>query len=165
MSRAWIAFGGNLGDREASFAAALHAFEADPQVDPVRGSAVYETEPVGPGDQERYWNAVLEAETTLPPRRLLERCLAIETALGRVRRERWGARPIDLDILLYGDLRIREEGLEIPHPLLHQRSFVLLPLADLAPARRVKGRTVFEWLECCGPVDAVRVRESLWPWR
>jgi len=164
MSRAWIAFGGNLGDREVLFSSAVAGFEADGESRPVRSSAVYETEAVGPGEQDPYWNAVLEIETRRSPESLLDFCLSLEARLGRVRGERWGPRLIDLDLLLFEDLVIREENLQVPHPRLTERSFVLLPLADLVPDRKVGGRTVSEWLDRCGAVAVKRIRETLGEW-
>ena len=161
MRTAWIAMGGNMGDREAAFSAAFAALGADPAIRPTRGSAVYETDPVGPGPQENYWNAVLEIETDLDPRELLARCQQVETALGRVRAERWGPRIIDLDILLFGEETVGEPGLTVPHPRLHERAFVLRPLADLVPDRVVRGRSVADWLADCPRGGIVRVRESL----
>lgn len=154
-----------MGDRSALFSAALSGLEKDEAIVVIRGSGVYETEPVGPGDQDPYWNAVLEVDTSRSPRSLLESCLRLEKDLGRVRGARWGPRLIDLDLLLFEDLEIREPDLEVPHPRLTERSFVLLPLADLIPGRVVKGKTILEWLERCGPVEKNRIRESLWPWR
>jgi len=99
-------------------------------------SPVYETDPVGPPPQGPYLNAVVRLRTSLPPRALLERLQAIETAAGRTRGgERNAARTLDLDILFYGDAKIHEPGLAVPHPRLHERAFVLEPLCDLAPDR------------------------------
>ncbi len=98
-------------------------------------SSFHETDPVGDENQPRFTNACALLETDLAPRELLHRLLTIETRLGRVRdpARRWGPRVIDLDLLVYGDERIREKGLEIPHPRMRERSFVLLPLAEIAP--------------------------------
>ncbi|MFP4351447.1 MAG: 2-amino-4-hydroxy-6-hydroxymethyldihydropteridine diphosphokinase [Puniceicoccaceae bacterium] len=161
MRTAWIAMGGNLGDRGAAFSAALAALRADPAIRPARGSAVYETDPVGPGPQEKYWNAVLEIGTDLGPRELLARCQRVEALLGRVRAERWGPRIIDLDILLFGEETVAGPELTVPHPRLHERAFVLRPLADLVPDRVVRGRTVADWLAGHPRDGIVRVRESL----
>jgi len=165
MNRAWIAFGSNLGDRSVSFRAALEELRKDPRIVFCRGSRIYETEPVGPGDQEPYWNAVLELETSCQPLSLLNACLRIEDLLGRKRAERWGPRVIDLDLLLYEGVRLSQEDIELPHPRLTTRSFVLLPLADLIPEMMVAGKSVCDWLERCEPFEKKIVRESLWPWR
>ena len=102
-------------------------------------STLRETDPVGVTDQPRFLNGVAALETELAPRELLDVLLAVERRLGRERRERWGPRTIDLDLLLYGDEVIDEDGLTIPHPRLHERRFVLEPLADLAPKLVVPG--------------------------
>jgi 2-amino-4-hydroxy-6-hydroxymethyldihydropteridine diphosphokinase len=91
---------------------------------------VYETEPVGP-PQPPFLNAVLEISTTLEPRALLEACLAVEAELGRVRSERWGPRTLDVDVLTYDEREVHEPGLDIPHPRMHERAFVLVPLGEL----------------------------------
>jgi 2-amino-4-hydroxy-6-hydroxymethyldihydropteridine diphosphokinase len=133
--RALIALGSNLGDRVGHFGAARQALTATPGVSVVAASRIYETDPVGPPGQGPYLNAVLALDTRLSPSALLTRLLAIEAERGRVRdrdAERWGPRPLDLDLLLYGDLCRVEAGLEIPHPRLHQRAFVLEPLCEVA---------------------------------
>ncbi len=98
-------------------------------------SRLIETDPQGPPGQERYLNGAVAIDTALPPRGLLEALLAIEAALGRDRASepRWGSRTLDLDLLLYGDLVLDQEGLRVPHPRLHERAFVLAPLAEIAP--------------------------------
>jgi 2-amino-4-hydroxy-6-hydroxymethyldihydropteridine diphosphokinase len=102
--------------------------------DVVAVSPVYETEPVGgPSGQGRYLNLVAELDTDLGPRRLLELAQRLEVAAGRVRAERWGPRTLDVDVLLVGDLRVEEPDLVVPHPRMHERRFVVAPLADLAP--------------------------------
>lgn len=127
--RAFLALGSNLGDRQASIDAAVAAMP-----DVVAVSPVYETDPVGgPADQPPYLNAVVELDTDLSPRQLLELCQRLEQAAGRVRRERWGPRTLDVDVLLVGDLVVNEPDLVVPHPRMWERDFVLRPLADLAP--------------------------------
>jgi 2-amino-4-hydroxy-6-hydroxymethyldihydropteridine diphosphokinase len=138
---AYIALGSNLGQREALLAFALQALRATPGIDVVGVSGIYETDPVGPGPQGPYLNAVARVETWIDPRSLLERMLAIEREAGRERSAdgegeplRWGPRTLDLDLLLYTDRCIDEPGLCIPHPRLHERAFVLEPLCELAPS-------------------------------
>ena len=133
--RAYVGLGSNLGDRSAHLLLGLSALSRLPQTHLLRLSPVYETEPVGP-PQPPYLNLVAELETGLAPRALLLEMLRIERALGRERRERWGPRTLDLDLLLYGDLALKEEDLEVPHPRLHERAFVLVPLLDLLPEGR-----------------------------
>ncbi|HPC04373.1 MAG TPA: 2-amino-4-hydroxy-6-hydroxymethyldihydropteridine diphosphokinase [Syntrophales bacterium] len=99
----------------------------------IRVSSLYRTEPLGIADQDWFVNAVAEIRTTLPPRDLLSALLHIESLMGRVRAGRWGPRVIDLDLLLYGQSVIDEPGLTVPHPELHKRRFVLVPLNEIAP--------------------------------
>jgi 2-amino-4-hydroxy-6-hydroxymethyldihydropteridine diphosphokinase len=140
---AYIGLGSNLGDRRAMIADALE------RLHPTRVSSVVETEPWGKTDQPRFLNAVAEIETDLEPSALLDRLLELERGLGRVRREKWGPRTIDLDLLLYGDRQVSSDSLSVPHPRLHERRFVLEGLAELCPDRNVPGldRTVRELLE------------------
>lgn len=126
--RAFLAIGSNLGDRAANLRAAV---EAMPDV--VGVSATYETDPVGGPEQGPYLNAVVELDTECTPRQLLELCRRLETAAGRLRGERWGPRTLDVDVLLVGDQVVDEPDLQVPHPRLWERAFVLIPLADLAP--------------------------------
>ena len=135
MTRAYVGLGSNLGDREATIRAAVAAL---PGV--VAVSALRETEPVGPVEQPPFLNGAVALETELSPRELLDVLLAVERELGRERRERWGPRTIDLDLLLYGDRVVDEPGLSLPHPRLHERRFALEPLAELDPELAVPGR-------------------------
>ena len=135
MTVAYVGLGANLGDREGTIRAAVADLP-----DVVAVSLLRETDPVGVTDQPQFLNGVAALETELTPRELLDVLLAVERRLGRERRERWGPRTIDLDLLLYGDEVIDEDGLTIPHPRLHERRFVLEPLADLAPKLVVPGR-------------------------
>ena len=134
MTVAYVGLGANLGDREETIRAAVAELPDVVAVSPLR-----ETDPVGVTDQPQFLNGVAALETELAPRELLDVLLAIERRLGRERRERWGPRTIDLDLLLYGDAVIDEDSLKIPHPRLHERRFVLEPLADLAPKLVVPG--------------------------
>jgi 2-amino-4-hydroxy-6-hydroxymethyldihydropteridine diphosphokinase len=130
--RAFIGLGSNLGDRRAFLAAAVDGLRGGGDV--VAVSPLYETEPVGgPAGQGPFLNVVVELSTEDSPRRLLERCRALESAAGRVRDERWGPRTLDADVLLVEGTEVHERDLTVPHPRLWERRFVVQPLADLAP--------------------------------
>ena len=147
MTRAYVGLGANLGDRERTLRAAIDALGAEDGVEVVAVSALRETDPVGVGDQPRFLNGAAELETTLTARELLGRLLAIEQRFGRVRVPgEHGPRTVDLDLLLYGDAQLDEPGLTVPHPRLHERRFVLEPLAELAPGLVVPGRGEVESL-------------------
>jgi 2-amino-4-hydroxy-6-hydroxymethyldihydropteridine diphosphokinase len=136
--RAYVAVGSNLGDRWARLAQAARALRAAPGVAVLRASRVWDAAPIGP-PQPRYLNAVLEIETTRTPRSLLWLLREVEQAAGRTRDVHWGARTLDLDLLLHGDLVVREPGLTVPHPGMAGRRFVLAPLAELRPEIPVPG--------------------------
>jgi 2-amino-4-hydroxy-6-hydroxymethyldihydropteridine diphosphokinase len=141
VKRAYIGLGANLGDREETIRAAVRALGAEDGVEVAAVSTLRETEPVGVGEQPPYLNGAAELETTLTARELLDRLLAVERRFGRVRIPGEHApRTLDLDLLLYGDEVLDEPGLAVPHPRLHERRFVLEPLAELAPALVVPGR-------------------------
>jgi 2-amino-4-hydroxy-6-hydroxymethyldihydropteridine diphosphokinase len=129
VARAFLALGSNLGDRRRNLERAVAGLP-----DVVAVSPVYETDPVGgPPGQPAYLNAVVELDTTRTPRELLEAGRALEAAAGRRRGERWGPRPLDVDVLLVGDVTVHDADLEVPHPRMWERAFVLVPLHDLAP--------------------------------
>jgi 2-amino-4-hydroxy-6-hydroxymethyldihydropteridine diphosphokinase len=155
---AFIGLGSNLGDRLANLGTALERLSGEAGFTVRRASLAYETEPIGP-PQPRYLNAVVQVGTLLSPRATLQRLQAIEEALGRVRRERWGSREIDLDLLLFGDRALNETGLTVPHPYLRQRAFVLVPLAEIAPLLVVpSGQTAAELLAALAAADRAQVR-------
>src|SRR4051812_6040232 len=132
MIEAFIGLGSNLGDRLANLGQAVDRLAGEPAFSLRRVPLGYEPEPIGP-PQPRYLNAVAHVGTLLSPRATLVRLQAIEEAMGRIRRERWGSREIDLDLLLFDDRQLNETGLVVPHPLLQQRAFALVPLAEIAP--------------------------------
>jgi 2-amino-4-hydroxy-6-hydroxymethyldihydropteridine diphosphokinase len=150
VARAYVGLGSNLGDREHTLRRALELVEEEPGIAVVSVSSFRETDPVGYLEQPPFLNAAAEVETELPPRELLDRLLGVERSLGRVREgPRFGPRTIDLDLLLYGDQMLDDPGLTVPHPRLHERRFVLEPLAELDPALVVPGRgPVTALLEC-----------------
>ncbi|HEY7283437.1 MAG TPA: 2-amino-4-hydroxy-6-hydroxymethyldihydropteridine diphosphokinase [Actinomycetota bacterium] len=127
---AYLGLGSNLGDRLGNLRGAVDLLGDTGGIEVVRTSSVFETEPVGPA-QPDYLNAVVEVRTTLTPRALLDAGLAVERALGRVRGVRWGPRTIDVDVLRYGDERIVEPDLVVPHPRMDERAFVLVPMREL----------------------------------
>jgi len=133
MSRAFVALGSNLGDREGYLKQAARELRALASVTLIRESSIVETDPVGGPPQGKFLNQVVEIETSLSPEALLAELLRVERALGRTRDEKCGPRTIDLDVLLYDDQVIHRPGLDIPHPRMHERMFVLVPLCEIAP--------------------------------
>jgi 2-amino-4-hydroxy-6-hydroxymethyldihydropteridine diphosphokinase len=131
MNTAYIALGANLGDRTSTIESALRALGEFGRVTNV--SSLYETDPVGFEDQPRYLNAVAELETALPPVALLDELLRVEAEHGRVRTFANAPRSLDLDLLLYDREVLETEKLTLPHPRMHERAFVLVPLAEIAP--------------------------------
>lgn len=128
--RAYLGLGSNLDDRLSNLLRSVELLNAFADISVVRSSRVYETVAVGP-PQPDYLNAVVEAETSRPPRTLLDACLAVEREMGRDRGLRWGPRVIDVDLLTYAEETIEEPGLTVPHPRMHERAFVLAPLLEL----------------------------------
>lgn len=156
--RAYVAVGTNLGDRWGHLALAARELRRTPGAAVLRCSHVYDTEPLGPS-QPRYLNAVIELETALEAGALLATLLAVERTALRRRDVRWGARTLDLDLLLYGGLVVRTPTLTVPHPGLISRRWVLAPLAELCPERVVPGTgaTVAELLEIVPAYDMMPV--------
>jgi 2-amino-4-hydroxy-6-hydroxymethyldihydropteridine diphosphokinase len=134
-----LALGSNLGDRLANLQGGVDALCAQPGLDQVAVSPVYETAPVGPA-QPDYLNAVLVAATSLPARAILDLGRAAEAAAGRVRGERWGARTLDVDVIVYGNQASADPELTLPHPRAHERAFVLAPWHDVDPDAVIPGR-------------------------
>jgi 2-amino-4-hydroxy-6-hydroxymethyldihydropteridine diphosphokinase len=141
-----LGLGGNVGDVANAFVEAFARLAAAPGVSLGALSSVYRTPPWGKLDQPDFLNMAALVETTLPARALLTLCLEVERGLGRERRERWGPRLIDIDVLTHGEAMIDEPDLKVPHPRLTQRAFALAPLAEIAPRLMVGGRTIADWL-------------------
>lgn len=127
-----VALGSNIGDRQENITTAIRALSQHRDITIDKVSSLYETKPVGITDQPDFLNGVISISTTLEPLKLLEVCLGVESQMGRIRHERWGPRNIDIDILIYHSVVIGDEVLQIPHPRLHERSFVLVPLQEIA---------------------------------
>jgi 2-amino-4-hydroxy-6-hydroxymethyldihydropteridine diphosphokinase len=142
VARIFVGLGSNLGDREGTLRAAVGRLRGLPETTVVRVSTLRNTDPVGNVDQPRFLNGAVEVETELSPRALLVALLELERTFGRDRGAvpAQGPRTLDLDLLLYGQEQIDEPGLQVPHPRLHERRFVLEPLADLDPALEVPGK-------------------------
>lgn len=150
MSQVFIGVGSNEGERLEQISKALHILRMTEGIRVVQMASIIETDPVGGPPQDPYLNTAVELETSFTPKALLKRLKEIEKRLYRKRsRKRWGPRPIDLDILLYDDWIVEERNLHIPHPRMHERYFVLFPLAQLAPKMKhpILGETIEALLE------------------
>lgn len=134
MRKAFISIGSNIGDRLKHLKEAVRALHSHEGISVLSVSSIYETEPVGYSDQADFLNLATGIETELSAHELLAVCQEIERELGRVRDVRWGPRTVDLDILLYNNDLIETEDLVVPHPRMHERAFVLIPLLEIAPA-------------------------------
>ena len=155
MIEAAIALGSNIGAAAENIDRAVALLAKGPEIRCTAVSPFYRTAPWGVTDQDWFVNACVLIDTTLSPRRLLHRCLAIEAEMGRIRDRRWGPRLIDLDILYYGEEIIEEPGLVIPHPRLFERAFVLRPLADLRPQAVIRGRSITAALSRLDPSGVI----------
>lgn len=157
-ARAWLGLGANLGDRRACLGAAVRELAAAPDIRVTAVSGLWESAYVGPGEQAPYLNACVEIETHLTPPALLGLCKTLERAHGRAPDTHLAPRPLDLDVLLYGDLRQADAEPLLPHPRLAERAFVLEPLAEIAPRRRLpdSGQTV--------TAACAKIRRAGGPW-
>jgi len=160
--RTVIAMGSNLGDRLDYLQGGLDGLFDTPRITFLAVSPVYQTAPVGGPEQPDYLNAVVIAETTMPARAVLERCLSLEDAYGRVRDERWGPRTLDLDLIIYGDEVSNSPGLTLPHPHAHERAFVLAPWHDADPQAQLPGHgAVADLLAALGTAGVARVEGAV----
>jgi len=160
----FIGIGSNIGDRLHHLQEAVDRLSMLDDTTVSAVSAIYMTEPVGESEQNRFYNGVLQLETSLPPEELRRQCKTIEQELGRPDGyPRWSPRVIDLDILLYDDAIIQTETLSIPHPELHYRKFVLIPLLDIAnPLHPAMQQTMLQLLKCCNDRSVlIKTRETI----
>lgn len=154
--RAYIGIGSNLDNPVAQVQRAFQALDDLPACANIACSPLYRTAPVGgPPGQPDYINAVAALDTVLTADDLLKALQALETVQGRIRAVRWGARTLDLDLLLYGQMTRNDPWLILPHPRLHQRAFVLQPLHDIAPNLTIPGRGALTELLASGPLQAI----------
>jgi len=162
MTFAYIGLGSNLGDPETQLTNALQALAELPSTALVASSSFYRSLPLGPQDQPPYVNAAALLETSLAPRELLDKMLAIEQRQGRKRDgRRWQARTLDLDLLLYGEQQLEQHGLVIPHPEISKRNFVLCPLAEITQDLQIPGMgSVTHLLEAVGTDGLERIDQS-----
>lgn len=160
LSTAYLGLGGNLGDPAANMAAALRALDAHPHIAVEAVSSLYRTPPWGLTEQPDFINSAARVKTRLSPRELLALCLDVERELKRERRERWGPRLIDIDVLIHGTASLEEDGLVLPHPRMHERAFVLVPLKEIAPDLAIKGKSLDVWLDHLETSDIKRLSEK-----
>ncbi len=160
MTKACLGLGANLGDRAAQLAEALLRLDAVDGIHLVAVSPVYRSAPWGVEDQPDFLNLCVRIETGLAPLALLAACKAVETAMGRQVRERWGPREIDVDVLLMASAAMETPELTLPHPRMFQRRFVLAPLADLVPDWIVRSRTIEEYALALGADDLCELEEA-----
>lgn len=154
---ATIGLGSNIGDRIANIETAIRLLTADGCVRLVARSRNYRTAPWGVTDQDWFANAAITVATELTPRDLLAACQKVENDMGRVRRKKWGPRLIDVDILTFRDMAVREPDLVVPHPLIAERAFVLVPLRDVAPDLSLGGKTLVALIGVIDTSDVVAV--------
>jgi 2-amino-4-hydroxy-6-hydroxymethyldihydropteridine diphosphokinase len=143
---ALIGLGSNVGDKEANIHRAIALLTEQGDITLLRASRLYRSAPWGKRDQDWFVNAVIAVATRLSPHALLARCLAVEQAMKRVRKERWGPRIIDVDVLTYGSVALNDPDLVLPHPRITERAFVLVPLAEIAPDVEIGGKRPAHWL-------------------
>ena len=155
MNSVFIGLGSNLADPEGQIKSAILALDSLDEVSVIKQSSLYSSPPMGPQDQPDYINAVVEIDTTLFAHNLLDRLQEVEQQQGRVRQRHWGERTIDLDLLIYGGNSLDDERLSVPHPGIANRSFVLYPLAEIAPELTIPGVGKIDELLIDCPLDGL----------
>lgn len=157
MTRAWVGIGSNEGDRLGFVKRGLGLLIADPDIELAAVSSLYDTEPFGVLEQPRFLNLVVGFDTTLGTEAFMHRLAAVEDRCGRIRREPWGPRTLDLDLLMFGDAVVDTDVLTLPHPGMEQRAFVLVPFAEVGSDVKVPGTglTVSRMLEALGDVSGI----------
>ena len=161
MSTAWLSLGGNIGDSYNYLCTARSALYSHPLIHVKASSSLYVTSPWGNKDQQDFLNAVIQIETALSPEELLCYCQNIEQKAGRERLKHWGARTLDIDILLYDDIRVHTDILQIPHPYLHERRFVLEPLSEITEELPLLGNSR-DLLDKCSDTGSVARSQFSW---
>jgi 2-amino-4-hydroxy-6-hydroxymethyldihydropteridine diphosphokinase len=152
-----LALGTNMGDRRRNIEEAIRRLAEDGSIEIVQRSRLYRTAPWGVTDQDWFLNACIGVATALSPQDLLKICQAVENDMGRVRTLHWGPRVIDIDILTYRDAILAEPNLVVPHPLIGERGFVLVPLKDVAPGLSINGKSLDDMLRAVDASDVVAI--------
>ena len=166
ISNAFLGIGSNMGDKQDNLQQAIKLLQQSDDIDVVRMSSLYETEPVGYEDQAWFLNLAVEIKTAFTPYELLDYCQLIERNLKRERNIRWGPRTIDMDILLYEDVYLNDDTLTIPHPRMKERGFVLIPLQEIAPGLIIEGVRIDKLIDLlsgdevrkCGELQRINVK-------
>lgn len=160
--KAYLSLGSNMGDRIGHLITAVELLERQSGINILNKSSLYTTAPVGYLEQDDFINAVLEIETTLAPKGLLETCQRIEQALKRERIIHWGPRTIDVDILWFEAFSSQTEMLQVPHPRMHERAFVMVPLSEINPELILKDNPVKDWCEQLADQDVRKMTHEKW---
>lgn len=160
--RAYLSLGSNMGDRIFHLKQAVHLLENHPNIQVLQKSSFYTTAPVGYLEQEDFVNIVVAVETALEPMALLEVCGEVEESLKRVRLIHWGPRTIDVDILWYEGYESNSEKLTVPHPRMHERGFVMIPLGELNSSLVIKDRTVLDWCDTLVDQEVRKMTDETW---
>lgn len=159
---ATLGLGGNIGDPVRAMASVIERCKGSQVIELLAVSKLYRTPPWGKLDQPEFYNSCIKVETEFAPLALLDFCLELELELKRERIERWGPRTIDIDLLTYDDLALEHERLVLPHPRMHERAFVLMPLRDISPELRLHGKNITEWLEGADKTGITALDDEMW---